>query len=173
MNYKRYKECVKNIPNGKKLPGAIYIHESVLKVVPKQLETFLQKIIIDLELDTVDWNIIKFSTKDFRLSLLHYPKFFGDSYPALHHSYTINLEQNTFRKTNYTKSLNPPILHRKETFLLPEHPSFHDFTEITIEGEAIGLYKNSKSIGFKKSWQDLIKQKGYKLVDGRLQKQQK
>ena len=173
MNYKRYKEYVKNIPNGKKLPGAIYIHESVLKVVPKQLETFLQKIIIDLELDTVDWNIIKFSTKDFRLSLLHYPKFFGDSYPALHHSYTINLEQNTFRKTNYTKSLNPPILHRKETFLLPEHPSFHDFTEITIEGEAIGLYKNSKSIGFKKSWQDLIKQKGYKLVDGRLQKQQK
>ncbi len=173
MDYKKFKESVKSLPTGKKLPGAIYIHESVLCAIPKQLRTFLQQAAINLGLDTADWNIIKFSTKDFRISLLHYPKFFEDSYPALHCSYTINLEQNTFRKTNYTKSQNPPILHRKETFLLPEHPSIPDFVEITKEGEAIGLYKNSKSIGLKKSWQDLIENKGYTLVNGRLQKQQK
>ena len=56
---------------------------------------------------------------------------------------------------------------------MPEHPSVPDFVEITSEGEAIGLYKNSKSIGLKKSWQDLIENKGYTLVNGRLQKQQK
>jgi len=173
MDYKIYRKYVKNIPTGKKLPGAIYIHESVLSAIPKQLRTLLQQAAINLGLDTAAWNIIKFSTKDFRISLLHYPKFFEDSYPALHCSYTINIEQNTFRKTNYTKSQNPPILHRKETFLLPEHPSVPDFVEITKEGEGIGLYKNSKSIGFKKSWQDLIENKGYTLVNGRLQKQQK
>ena len=113
MNYKRYKDCVKNLPTGKKLPDAVYIHKSVLGATPKELRAFLKKTIIDLGLDSAEWNIIKFSKKDFRFSLLHYPDFFKNSYPALHCSYTINLAQNTFRKTNYTKSNNPPILHHK------------------------------------------------------------
>jgi len=172
MDYKKYKNYVKKISTGKKLPGALYIHESVLDAIPKELRAFLEKTIIDLGLDTAEWNIIKFSLNNFGLSLLHYPDFFKISYPALHCSYTINLTQNTYRKTNYTKSQNPPILHRKEAFLLPDHPSVQVFEKITSEGEAIGLYENSKSIGFRKSWLYLIESKNYTLVNGRLQKQQ-
>ncbi|MBA6362043.1 DNA phosphorothioation-associated putative methyltransferase, partial [Colwellia sp. BRX8-6] len=39
---------------------------------------------------------------------------------------------------------------------------------LTQEGEAIGLYENSRMIGFKKSWERLIEKYGYELVDGRL-----
>ena len=49
--------------------------------------------------------------------------------------------------------------------------SVHDGTEyagITQEGEASGLYENSRIIGFKKSWEHIIKQNSYELIDGLL-----
>ena len=43
------------------------------------------------------------------------------------------------------------------------------FRKITEEGEKVGLYANSRSIGFKKSWERLISRKGYVLNEqGRL-----
>ena len=59
-------------------------------------------------------------------------------------------------------------MHRKETFLTPDHPHHSLATEITKEGEEIGLYENTKRIGFKKNWERLIADKGYRLVEGRL-----
>ncbi len=83
-------------------------------------------------------------------------------------SMILDLKTNTMRKTDYSKSENPPILHRKETFLLPSHPAVKQFSEITREGERAGLYKNTHRIGFKKNWEILIRDKGYLLRGGRL-----
>lgn len=72
------------------------------------------------------------------------------------------------RVTRYDEHDNPPILHRKEHFILPEHPDYESFCLITQEGEAAGLYDNLRMIGFKASWQRLIAKHGYELLDGRL-----
>ncbi|MBA6364076.1 DNA phosphorothioation-associated putative methyltransferase, partial [Colwellia sp. BRX8-8] len=102
-------------------------------------------------------------------TLLHYPDFDAYAYPALNTSITIDLEELTKRKANYQKSDNPPILHRKETFVLANYPLIESFKAITMEGEAIELYKNTKTIGFKQQWQNLINRKGYQLnTEGRL-----
>ncbi|HDL01689.1 MAG TPA: DNA phosphorothioation-associated putative methyltransferase [candidate division Zixibacteria bacterium] len=170
MEFKEYKELVKQIPAGKQLPDAVYIHETAIDVLPRQLGAHFARAVIDLELENEDWNIIKFFKRDHKFALLDYPEFFEDAYPSLRTSYTIDLEKNNFRKADYTKSDNPPILHRKETFLKPDHPDVPSFKAFTEEGEKIGLYENTKNIGFKKSWERLISRKGYLLdQDGHLQ----
>lgn len=169
MEFQEFKELVKEIPVGKQLPDAVYIHESALLALPKRLGAHLAQAIIDLDLEDKDWNVLKFFKRDHKITLLNYPDFDEQAYPPLHHSYLVNFEKNTVKKSNYNKSENPPILHRKETFVTDSHPLTPLFKEITEEGEAIGLYEKSTTIGFKKNWERLIKSKGYYLDDcGRL-----
>lgn len=168
MEFKEYKELVKQIPIGKQLPDAVYLHESAIGVLPRQLGAHLARAVIDLELEDKEWNILKFFKRDHKITLLDYPSFLEEAYPPLHYSYTINLENTTVRESSYKHSDNPPILHRKETFIKPDHPSFEKFKAITKEGEDAGLYENAKTIGFKQSWERVINRKGYILEDGHL-----
>ena len=163
MEFIDYKMLVKSIPLGKKLPDAIYLHQSVMRELPISLNEYLNHIINKLEITKKQWNILKLSKTNHQCSLLYYPDFFTYAYPALHTSYTINLEKQTVRKSNYSDSTNPPILHRKETLISFEHKDITTFLEITREGEAIGLYENTKKIGFKNNWEKLIQSKGYQL----------
>ncbi|NOX66565.1 MAG: DNA phosphorothioation-associated putative methyltransferase [Chlorobi bacterium] len=168
MDFSEYKKLVNSIVIGKKLPDSIYLHESAIDTLPKRLRAHFAREIINLELDDEDWNILKFSKQNHKVTLLNYPDFFDASYPVLHTSYTVDFDKHTFRKANYSKSDNPPILHRKETFLKSDHPLVPTFTEITQEGEAIGLYEKTSRIGFKQNWERLIKSKGYFLDKGKL-----
>ncbi len=170
MDFTEYKKLVSQLKIGKRLPDAIYLHESAMATVPHDLHAYLFRTIEKIGLSNTPWNIVKFFRKDFKISLLFYPAFFDDSYPALHASHTIDLEKYTVRSSSYEKSENPPILHRKETFVESTHPSTPVFQEITEEGENAGLYENTRTIGFKKSWELLINKKGYVLVDGHLQR---
>ena len=81
---------------------------------------------------------------------------------------TVDLKKLSHKITDYSNYDNPPILHRKETMVSPEHPHYEEFKLITEEGERAGLYENSRHIGFKASWEALINSHGYELVDGRL-----
>ena len=169
MEFREYKELVKSVKYGKQLPDAVYLHESALNLLPDTLVKFLVQVIAHLELDKQKWNLVKLFKRDFKLTLLDYPDFFEEAYPRLHKSYTIDLVSESVRTADFYKSDNPPILHRKETFLKPDHPSTQIFQKITQEAEAAGLYENPKTIGFKKSWERLISRKGFLLdEDGHL-----
>lgn len=170
MKFVEYRDHVKSLKQGKQLPTAIYLHRtSIDSVLPNTLVNLVFDSIKKLNV-TEPWNLLKLYKRDFKITLLNYPDFDTYAYPALHKSITIDLEELTFRTANYQKSDNPPILHRKETFVLEDYPSIHVFKAITAEGEVIELYKNTKTIGFKQQWQNLIKRKGYQLdTEGRLQ----
>lgn len=169
MNFKEYKEFVTQIKTGKQLPDAVYLHVTALSDVPEKLSKTTKKIANALSIADDAWNIIKFNKRDFKLSLLNYPSFDTYAYPALEHSYTIDLSKLTLRQASYKESSNPPILHRKETFVRDNYPGVDEFYSFTEEGESIGLYKNTRTIGFKQSWERLISSKGYFLNEtGRL-----
>lgn len=169
MNFENYKKFIKQIPTGKQLPDSIYVHNSALSDVPEHLINVLAKISAALKIPDSDWNILKLYKRDFKVTFLNYPDFESYSYPALQQSYTVDLTKLSVRKASYEKSDNPPILHRKETFVKTDFPLRSIFEEITKEGEKIGLYENPRSIGFKKNWERLISNKGYFLdEDGRL-----
>jgi DNA phosphorothioation-associated putative methyltransferase len=163
MDFKAYKELIAGINIGKELPDSVYVHNSALSSVPEKLALITFKVADALKISDDDWNIAKYNKRDFKLSLLHYPEFEGYAYPALQKSFTIDLEKFSVRESSYEKSDNPPILHRKETFVSEDHEMYEEFCDITAEGEKIDLYSNPRSIGFKKNWERLISRKGYRL----------
>ncbi|WP_319587914.1 hypothetical protein [uncultured Desulfobulbus sp.] len=163
-----YLQMVACIADGKKMPDAIYMHKSIYLNQNEKLIKFINFKIKLLSDDKLLWNIIKIFKYEFKISLLHYPDFFSMAYPELHTSFVYNFLKNTLRSFNYKKSSNPPILHRKEMFLSKDHPLVPLFKELTREGEQAGLYDNSKFIGFKKNWSNIIAERGYKLEDGHI-----
>ena len=169
MKFVEYRDHIKSLNQGKQLPTAIYLHRSAIAaVLPTSLLNYILDTINKLKI-TDPWNLLKLYKRDFKITLLNYPDFDTYAYPTLHMSITIDLEEKAHRRANYQKSENPPILHRKETFVLANYPLIETFKTITSEGEEIELYKNTKTIGFKQQWQKLINRKGYQLnTEGRL-----
>lgn len=163
MNFEEYRELVKSIRIGKHLPEAIYVHQTALPNLPEKISLLVLKVAKALKINSNQWHLLKLYKRDFKLTLLRYPTFFEEPYPPLNKSYTIDLSKLSVREADYSKSENPPILHRRETFVAPDHPQKEFFNTFTKEGEAIGLYENTRTIGFKQSWESLIKRKGYYL----------
>jgi DNA phosphorothioation-associated putative methyltransferase len=168
MDVQLFTHLVKEIKVGKQLPDALYLHKDAFSAIPDTLRGFIPAVAKALSIDDKDWNLVKLFKKDFRLSLLNYPEFYTDSYPALHKSINIDLNKLSHRITEYSNLENSPILHRKETMVLTENPHYEHFTQLTAEGENAGLYENTRIIGFKQSWLNLINRYGYELLDGRL-----
>jgi hypothetical protein len=168
MDSLKFFKLVKKIKIGKHLPDAIYFHKSAFKNIPSDLAIIIKNVAKALKIKDEEWNLVKVFKKEYKISLLNYPLFFEDSYPSLARSVNIDLSKLEFKIIDFSQSDNPPILHRKETMVPSDHESFEKFRMITKEGEAAGLYENSKSIGFKKSWERVIDQYDYKLVNGRL-----
>jgi len=168
MNAEKFNELIKQVNAGKKLPDALYLHRDAFTDLPPVLAKFIGVVATALKVPDTDWNIVKLFKNNFRLSLLHYPDFYTDAYPALQQSVTVDLVKLQHKVTRYDVHDNPPILHRKEHFILKEHPEYENFCLITQEGEAAGLYDNPRMIGFKASWHRLIAKHGYELADGRL-----
>ena len=168
MNAEQFKQLVKKVKIAKKLPDAIYFHKDAFADAPADLVKFIKVVAQALKIDESDFDLIKLFKSDFRLSLLSYPTFYDDSYPALKQSVTVDLAKLSHKITKYDNSENPPILHRKETMVSPASKFYQLFCDLTAEGEQAGLYENARMIGFKGSWERLIAKKGYELVDGRL-----
>ncbi|MDO6610513.1 DNA phosphorothioation-associated putative methyltransferase [Shewanella sp. 1_MG-2023] len=168
MDATLFKQLVSTMPIGKKLPDAHYIHKDALSELPSELSNFIYAVGNALNIEQDHWDLVKLNKNEFKLSLLSYPTFFTEAYPALTQSLTIDLVKLSHRITKYEESDNPPILHRKETMLPTRHEAYENFVHITQEGENAGLYANTRMIGFKQSWERIIAQHGYELVDGRL-----
>ncbi|ELK9270339.1 DNA phosphorothioation-associated putative methyltransferase [Vibrio alginolyticus] len=170
MDFQSFKQLVKQIHIGKQLPDAVYLHKDAMSELPPALKKFVPAVAQAVNLPDNQWNLIKLFKKEFRLSLLNYPTFYTDPYPALEQSLNVDLSKLSHKVTCYRSSENPPILHRKETMILPSSDHYELFTALTKEGVEAGLYENTRTIGFKQSWLNLIQRKGYQLVDGRILK---
>lgn len=111
-----------------------------------------------------DFNVVKFSEDGLTLSLLDYPRFFEDAFPAARRAWTADLQTGGIRFRSYENSLNPPILHRKELLLPEDHPQRSEFVALTQAAEVLGLFSDPTRIGFKQTWERLIAEHGYRLV---------
>jgi DNA phosphorothioation-associated putative methyltransferase len=166
MDENSFNQLINALPAGKSTPQAIYVHHAILQST-KLLE-FINRIQSALKQSSFNWDIAKFSKKSFQFSLLAYPDFDNVAYPELKTSLFIDLTKKHHSINDYSKSDNPPILHRKELMVTKGYPLFDEFTLITQEGELAGLYENTRAIGFKLGWEATIIKAGYELVDGRL-----
>jgi DNA phosphorothioation-associated putative methyltransferase len=159
MVYHEYISVLKKLNTGKKIKGTIYVHEYALQSTSKKLIEFIKELKRKSDIGP-EYNVIKFNTTSFSVSFLSYPNFFKLPHPILHSSIIINVEAGQVKKINFTKSVNPPILHRKENLLKNDHSQILIYKALTKSEEAAGLYDNPLIIGNKRTWDQLLEEKG-------------
>lgn len=137
---------------GKLLPAALYVHISALNEIDPKLRLYegcASRNIGGME----DANIIKFHTDKPCISYLYYPEFESIAHPTLQWSILIDLRDLSLRFRDYSQQENPPILHRKETFLSQNHRLYSKFAKFTKSEEKAGLYSETKTIGNQRGWE--------------------
>lgn len=157
----------KRSPVGKLLPNALYVHRSALDELELLLRVYegcARAYLGEIE----GANLIKLHRFSGKVSYLDYPDFETDPHPALSSSVKLNMRSRQLDFYDYRKSDNPPVLHRKETFLAPTHPLFAKFQRLTQQEERHGLLENSSTIGTRAGWQIRLTESGFRLAGHRL-----
>jgi DNA phosphorothioation-associated putative methyltransferase len=156
---------------GKRLPTAVYLIDLCQERLPWELRTVCAELRMRIGIGP-EFNLLKFHTDRPKISFLSYPEFFNEPHPALHSAIVIDLVSGKVRRDEYLGRTNPPILHRKETFLPSDHPDYVRFSELTHAEEAAGILEDSERIGFKLNWERILAGKslgfsGHRLVERR------
>lgn len=153
----------------KQVRGKIYLHKSAIDDLTNQQKSIVKQAMNILKLDS-KWNLIRLDSED-QVGFLYYPDFEKNPHPSLQHSFSVNL---ITKETKFRDSFqnNPPILHRKETFLLKDDKNYEKFSKLTRQEEEAGLLdpKISHTIGFKKRWEQLLDEKELEIIDHQLRK---
>ncbi|KPQ26504.1 MAG: DNA phosphorothioation-associated putative methyltransferase [Halomonas sp. HL-93] len=154
---------------GKLTPSAIYVHESAIEALPPILR--LYEGCARGYIGRVDGaNVIKLHRGEPKVSYLTYPEFETDPHPSLAHALTVNLQTFRVKSRRYSGQRNPPILHRKEAFVAPDHPLHAKFARLTRIEESKGLYEDSSRIGTRDGWNAALTARGLRLAGHRLVK---
>lgn len=143
-------------PVGKLLPRALYVHRETLTKLDRVLQNYEQQARINDALAAA--TIIKFSTDKAKISYLFYPDFDQNPHPALTKSLVVDMTSLTLSEWNYQDAENPPILHRKETFVTADYPLYAEFVHLTKIEVALGLLARPRGIGTRQEWQQLLQQ---------------
>lgn len=110
------------------------------------------------------YNLVRVGRSDQTVALLHYPALFDDAFPALAASTLVDLVAGTVSYRTYAHSLNPPILHRKELLLPVDDPRRELYAALTAACESIGLFDDPRRIGYRRQWDQLVRERGYRIV---------
>jgi DNA phosphorothioation-associated putative methyltransferase len=152
---------------GKLLPNALYVHRAALESLDSLLRVYegcARAYLGEIE----SANLIKLHRQSGKVSYLAYPDFDSDPHPALRRSVKLSLRSREIDCFDYTASNNPPILHRKETFLTTDYPLYAKFARLTEQEEKHGLLDDSATIGTREGWHARLSERGFALRGNRL-----
>jgi DNA phosphorothioation-associated putative methyltransferase len=152
---------------GKFVGNALYVHVSALDALDTMLRLYegcASRAFGRLDEAT----IIKFRADKPKISYLHYPDFDINPHPALRSSMQADLQGLYVGYRDYSTAANPPILHRKETFLALDHPLYQKFARLTAQQEKWGLLDDATSIGTRDGWNKRLLERGVALRGHRL-----
>jgi DNA phosphorothioation-associated putative methyltransferase len=152
---------------GKLTPSAFYVHVSALDQLPatlRMLEGCARGYIGEVE----EANLIKFHRDEPKISYLSYPAFDTDPHPALSESLSVHLQTFRVRTRFYADRANPPVLHRKETFVARGYPQYAKFARLTRLEEQKGVLDETSRIGTRDGWNAVLTAHGLRLKGHRL-----
>ncbi len=152
---------------GKKLPNALYVHIDSLPFLDPLLQEY-EQFASNIYPYRKEVTLIKFHLQSASISYLYYPDFDCNPHPEIHKSRVINLGDRKVNLRVYQNADNPPILHRKETFVTNEYPLYEEFCHLTKIEDTLGLLDNSRFIGNKHQWQQLLKDHRLDFEDNHL-----
>ncbi len=154
-------KAIDEAPCGKLLPTAFYVHSSALQVMPVTLRLY-EGCARSLAGAIDGANLLKFGRRRRKVSYLVYPDFERVAHPELQRSIRVNLQTFDVRTRRYDETGNPPLLYRKETFVLPDHPNRPRYEKLTSAEERAGLL-DARNIGLRKGWLEALAEGGYAI----------
>ena len=156
MDLQTYHCSISSIKHGKVLPDARYLFRPALEDVPLEVWKIIGRAETAAKPDP-SWNLLKLHMREVAMTFLTYPQFDEDPHPALAEATKINLITGSVVQTDFRQRSNPPILHRKETFLPRTDARRAVYEALTKQEEAVGLYRDPSRIGLRVQWLALLK----------------
>lgn len=152
---------------GKQTPSALYVHRTALSLLPPVLRVY--EACARVLTGTVEHaNMIKLSVSEPQVSYLSYPRFERDAHPTLANAVTVNLRRLAVDWRDYSRSDNPPLLHRKEEFIGPDDSRRSLYERLTRSEVREGLYARPERIGTLRGWQQTLQTHGVTVIGHRL-----
>jgi DNA phosphorothioation-associated putative methyltransferase len=146
---------------GKHVRGALYVHRTAVAELPPEARATLDK--ATAISGCVGWNVARLQGDI--VGLLEYEDFDSAAFPRLIASTRLNLSTGETRYTDFSRSDNPLILHRKEQLVSDRDPRVPKWATTTKRLVEMGLFKNSHLIGRQKPWTERLAAAGL-LVAG-------
>jgi DNA phosphorothioation-associated putative methyltransferase len=156
---------------GKLLPDDLYVHRDALASLAPLLRVYEgcgRAYLGEVE----GANVLKIHRRSGKLSYLVYPAFDTDPHPALLRCIRLSLRTRQLECYDYAGSANPPVLHRKESFLHPDDPRHATFARLTCQEERHGLLDDPGGIGTRVGWTRRLRERGFALKGHRLVKRE-
>lgn len=150
---------------GKTVGLRLYLHISALDWAEPTLVARIWEAAARARLTAADFNVVRVEGDGTGpIAFLNYPGFFEEAVPRLARSWRVDLATGKMGARDYRASANPPILHRKELLLRPDHPKTPLFRALTDQFTALGLFEDPVRIGFKAQWDALLRERGYRVT---------
>jgi DNA phosphorothioation-associated putative methyltransferase len=149
---------------GKLMPTALYVHVGALNRLPPVLRVYeacARVLCGEVEGAT----IVKLRRMEPKVSYLSYPGFDAEAHPTLRSSIRVDLRTLAVRYRDFAESTNPPILHRKESFVPEDYPQRDLFAALTMAEESVGLFEETADIGTLDNWNQRLAAKGLRVMD--------
>ena len=147
---------------GKLLREALYVHHTALPHLPALLRVYEgcgRQLV-----GAVDgMTLVKLSRRKAQVSYLIYPNFDQVGHPALAECLIADLPRLALHHRDYRRSVNPPILHRKELFVAHTHPFRSRFARLTAKEERLGLLNAARPIGTQLNWEAVLTDHGLSI----------
>jgi len=160
-------EAFRKTSFGKLMPTALYVHADYVDRLPTLLRIYegcARSYLGDVDGAT----LIKIHRQHPQVSYLVYSDFEKVAHPTLESSVGVSLGLPRFWVKDYSESANPPILHRKETFVPEDHATREKFLKLTRSEERRGLYEKTAQIGTRENWRALLIQKQVRIQGHRV-----
>jgi len=145
-------------PIGKLTPEALYIHVNYLHTLPPILRVY-DGAARQLTGNVDDATLVKLNRLKPQVSYLVYPHFDREAHPALKYSIVGKLSEGRMKHRNFADRSNPPILHRKESFIAESDPSWKKYARLTERESKFGLLDRS-DIGTLQGWERALHEAG-------------
>ena len=152
---------------GKLLPDALYVHHTAVEHLPPVLRVY-EGCGRQFAGAVEGLTLVKLFRRRARVSYLTYEDFDQVAHPALRSAVVADLKRLDLHFRDYTRSLNPPVLHRKELFVADDYPARQLFARLTAREERLGLLSASSTIGTRNGWLAVLSNSGMSIHGHRI-----
>jgi|SRR5579871_119598 len=152
-------------PVGKLVGQHRYLHVCLLNEQDAELAKLTELLAAQAGVAKGEFNVVRYRSDGGEVTFLNYESFDEAAFPRLLGSVRYEPNSRKIARTDFSKSTNPPILHRKELLLPKSCARYREFVALTETLQTWGAFKDSNKIGHKLQWEERLVELGIQILD--------